>query len=67
MNICPRQKVKGYIIVIQKNFTEKNPEMIILVSAMNSIPSALAIKVMVVFATLSSIIRVEGVVHTDVE
>jgi hypothetical protein len=67
MNVCPSQEVEGYIIVIHKNFTEKNPEMRIMVSAINSIPSAMAIEVMVVLVMLISIIRVEGVVHTDVE
>jgi hypothetical protein len=65
---CPhQQEVEGYIIVIHKNFTEKNPEMRIMVSAINSIPSAMAIEVMVVLVMLISIICVEGIMHTDVE
>jgi hypothetical protein len=56
MNVCPRLEVEGYIIMIQKNLTAKNPEMRILVSAMNSIPSAMAVEVMVMVATLISII-----------
>jgi hypothetical protein len=67
MNVCPWHEVEGYIIAIQKNFTEKNPEMRILVSAMNSTPSAMGIEVMVMVAALISIIRVEGIVHTDSE
>ena len=67
MNVCPRQEVKGYIIVIQKNLTVKNPEIRILVLAMNSIPSAMAIEIMVMVVALISIIRVEGIMHTDVE
>jgi hypothetical protein len=67
MNVCPRQEVKGYIIVIQKNLTVKNLEIRILVSAMNSIPSAMAIEVMVMVAVLISIIHVEGIMHMDVE
>jgi hypothetical protein len=53
--------------VIQKNFTEKNPEMRILVSAMNSIPSAMVVEFMVMVTTLISIICVEGIVHKDTE
>jgi hypothetical protein len=67
MNVCPRLEVEGYIIMIQKNLTAKNPEMRILVSAMNSIPSAMAVEVMVMVATLISIIWVEGIVHMDAE
>jgi uncharacterized membrane protein YecN with MAPEG domain len=66
MNVCP-QEDGGYIIVIQKNLTEKNPEMRILVLAMDLIASAMAVEVMVVVATLISIIHVEGVVHTNAE
>jgi hypothetical protein len=65
MNIFPQQEVEGCIIVIQKNLTVKNPEMRILVSTMNSIPSAMAIEVMVMVTMLISIIRMEGVMHTD--
>jgi hypothetical protein len=67
MNVCPRQEVECYIIVILKNFIEKDSEMRILVSAMNLISSAMAVEVTVVVATLISIIRVEGVVHTNTE
>jgi hypothetical protein len=67
MNVCPRQEVEGYIIMIQKNLTAKNPEMRILVLAMNLIPSAMVVEVMVMVATLISIICEEGVVHTDAE
>jgi hypothetical protein len=67
MNVCPRQEVEGYIIVIQKNLTAKHLKMRILFSAMNSIPSAMVIEVMVMVATLISIICMEGVVHTDAE
>jgi hypothetical protein len=45
----------------------KNPEMRILVSVMNSIPSAMAVEIMVMVPALILIIRVEGVVHMDVE
>jgi hypothetical protein len=38
--------------VIQKNFTEKNPETRILVSAMNSIPLVMAVEIMVMVAAL---------------
>jgi hypothetical protein len=51
--------------VIQKNFTEKNPETRILVSAMNSIPLSMAVEIMVMVAALILKIRVEGIVHTD--
>jgi hypothetical protein len=67
MNVYPQQEVEGYIIIIQKNLTMKNPEMRILVSAMNSIPFVMAVEVMVMVATLISIICVEGVMHTDTE
>jgi hypothetical protein len=39
----------------------------ILVSTMNSIPLAMAVEVMVMVAALILIIRVECVVHTDIE
>jgi hypothetical protein len=67
MNMCPRQEVDDYIIMIQMNLTAKNPEMRILVSVMSLIPSAMVVEVMVMVATLISIICMEGIVHTDVE
>jgi hypothetical protein len=67
MNVCPWQELEGYIIMIHKDLTMKNPEMRILVSVMNSIPSAMAVEIMVMVPALILIIRVEGVVHMDVE
>jgi hypothetical protein len=63
----PTIGVEGHIVGIEKNFTEKNMKMRILVSAMDSIFSALVVEDVVEVATLISIIRMEGIVQPVAE